>query len=187
MRDFDFFSLIKNKKKASHKKIAITLISMLVIVFIIVVAYFSSEILIIGLKVNLNSMQKYLVSDNIVKKQNMLAEKKRKLDIMKKYSALVDEINNNIESANQFNSLLFKNLEKTLPQEAFFKKISMKDREINLDGITTNRQKVAEIMHNLDKLEIFEKINMIDIAKETEDSITFKFSIKCILKDVTEK
>ncbi|SHH46283.1 PilN domain-containing protein [Tepidibacter thalassicus] len=186
MKDFNFFSPYIDANRTSRKNI---LVGTLIFALLIITASFFS----IWTSIKMKNLEKeklfyeeYLNSKDVIKKVKEINEKKRKIEVMKKYYNLVTDINLKMENADKINTTLMREVESCLPQDVFFKSITVNGLSVQIKGVSKSRTSVAELEHELKDLEIFDSVHVFNINKksseENEEFKDFTFTVKCTMK-----
>lgn len=185
MHDFNFFSGYLEKKsttsKFSHSMIAVTAI--IVTGMIGYGAYNAYHIN--DLKSQIGEQEAFLNAGSTIEKAKEIQIKKQQYELMNKYYSKADMINKSLIRQNVINSKLLEDIASTLPMELFIKNITLQEKEIQLQGVSSSRVAIAELEYNLKALGIFEKVHVNLISIEGEDSSNFTYAMKCTLKDVS--
>lgn len=184
MKDFNFFSsFIETKKASTTKYISIGLIT--VFIFLIVVGFsYVNYSKVKALENEIAELRAYLDSEEVIERLKDVEEKKRKLTVMREYFSILEEINRNIDNAYVINSELIEKVSSTFPKELFVNSIVLAQADLQMQGISNNRVAIAEFQHNLKELEVFSKVNVSTINKESEESSNYFFSMTCTFEGV---
>ncbi|KYH35326.1 fimbrial assembly protein (PilN) [Clostridium tepidiprofundi DSM 19306] len=183
MKDFNFFEpYLKNEVLSRNKRIAITVLA-IIVTFVMLIVHITNSI-------NINNQEKEIaILENMMNSKNAkeaikeLSSEEKEYDILEEYYKRVAVIKGNIISKDRINNELLDNILSTIPQKVYFNTMSMNGKGIQIQGYADSRISIAELEHNLKSLKIFSKVYIPAIStNEKEDK--FIFSITCALKDV---
>ena len=183
MKDINFFSpYIKNDNVLKKRKKIGGII--IIVLFIITMSY---SLYINHITNDLTSKQieykAYLESPNTKIKLEKINEQKRKLEIMKQYNEIVKVVNSKMNKVDNITSLLIYEIASALPQDVFFKNMSINGLEIELEGASGKRTSIGEFQHNLKSLVIFDEVHVNSIIEDKNDLKTYTFVLKFKIKD----
>jgi len=183
MKDFNFFEpYLKNEVLSRNKRIAITVLA-IIVTFVMLIVHITNSI-------NINNQEKEIaILENMMNSKNAkeaikeLSLEEKEYDILEEYYKRVEVIKGNIISKDRINNELLDNILSTIPQKVYFNTMSMNGKGIQIQGYADSRISIAELEHNIKSLKIFSKVYIPAIStNEKEDK--FIFSITCAFKDV---
>lgn len=185
MRDYNFFEhFFQKKKKANTRKAYIGILTFIIIggmgaVFLI------NILRIKNLENQIYDSKKILSSEEISIVYEKKSKGEQKLEILNTYYAYIDSLNKAILRTDYIKSDLIKTISKVVPGSVSFKSINISDRLIAMEGTSSTRVNIAEVQHNLNKLEIFDDVHVSSIILDKDDTanLSFNFSIRFKLKE----
>ncbi|HCW53494.1 MAG TPA: fimbrial protein [Clostridium sp.] len=184
MNDINFFSVYQEKDKEKNDILKYMYATLIVFSAFVLISVGVNTIRIFMLNREINNYTEKL-NDSTIQTELKEANKiNSEIDILNKYTKKLGEISENIESRDNVSNNLLISINEKIPSEIYFKNIEVKSNEINIKGISSNNDSVAEFQHNLKQMN-----NMSDVFVESldgNDSVKgeYSFQIKCILKDV---
>ncbi|SHJ82734.1 PilN domain-containing protein [Tepidibacter formicigenes] len=186
MKDFNFFSPYIDANKTSKRNNLIGILSF--ILFIMIISSFSiwTNMKIKNLEKEKASYEEYLNSEEVTKKIKEINEKNRKIEVMKKYYDSVMDINVKMVEADKINTILMGQIASSLPQDVFFKSVTIDGVSVQIKGVSKRRTSIAELEHELKDLDIFDSVHVSNISKKEqydEELNDFTFTLKCTMKD----
>lgn len=185
MKDFNFFSNFLDAKKASDRRLLTSLALITLLVVIIGVVYIYLEIKTYSLKNDIDSMEKYLKSEDVIKQIQEVQNKKTQIDIMNQYYKVLDIVDSDLANVDIIKSSLLESINKTLPQNVAFSIINFEDNTIAIQGTSTEKTPIAEFYHNLTSMGIFDNVSLNTVKNKDINANIYVFNIQCILKEVT--
>lgn len=184
MRDFNFFSSFIETKKASTAKYSFVALIIIFIIFIVGGFSYINHSKAKVLEKEIKDLKTYLEANEVVEEIKEIEEKKRKLVVMKEYFSVLEEINRSIDNAYVINSELIEKIASKFPSELFVNSMLISQDNLQMQGISNNRIAIAELQHNLKQLEVFSRVNVSTISKESEESSNFVFTMTCMFEGV---
>ncbi|WP_099190671.1 PilN domain-containing protein [Tepidibacter mesophilus] len=182
MRDFNFFSpyIDQNKKSKNNNILIFSSVIILIICMCGFTVYTNNKIK--KLEAEKAYYQEYLDSEKVVTDLKKVNEKKRKIDIMKKYYSEVSNLSIDMNKSDKINTILMDRISSKLPTNLFLKSMNIDGLNVTIQGVSMNRTSIGELEYNLKQLEIFNFVHISNINKESDESQNFTFALKCILK-----
>ncbi|HYE11627.1 MAG TPA: PilN domain-containing protein [Patescibacteria group bacterium] len=108
-------------------------------------------------------------------------ETKQRVDIIQQYMQGFAPIEAELDAKSIVSSALINKLNTALPHEVYLENMNITMESVQISGVGTSRNVIAQYEHNLLKLGIFEDV-FIDIIKiETEGGSAFEFTANCLL------
>lgn len=187
MRDYNFFDRQINLKRSVHKK-SMTIIAIIVtVVLIISGSYAAIEVTSAGIQADTTSMKVYLSSRDVSAKNDEIQEQKLKLDIMNRYFSAVKAVKADIDSVNIVKGSFLDEINKVLPKGVVLDKMSLTSTSLTLVGSAGSSMEVAELLHNLNSLGIFDSVFAGGTNKANPNIENYTFDIKCSIKGAEAK
>jgi len=183
-RDFNFFSIYVDKKQKSRRKKMIQLTSISAIILVFIIFFGINQYRIISLEEKVNELEKVVNSKERLEAIAKYNTTKKKIDLLNEYYAALTEINKKIININTINSSLLRNIEATLPGDVFITGMSATTSLLNIQGVSVNKQAIAEFQHNLKNINTIEGVHVNIINKESDESNNYIFALQCTLGDV---
>ena len=184
MRDYNFFSSIETKGGSGKKQnvVMVGAIAGLAIVAVICLLLFGVQML---LKWSISSSNAYLMANN--PKSSDLVIMQNKIEIIKKYSAYINAITNDIGGIDKINKDLLDKINSAMPRATYILNVTMKEDGIDLKVISDNKSKASELVHNMKALDIFKEVNLGSVSNEAAPATGIKINVICKYKDVVAK
>jgi type IV pilus assembly protein PilN len=194
--DFNFFSPYIAKKKNTHDRHVISIISVAVLLFIFAGSFLWNFIKINRTEKEINQMKKAISSSTTQARLREADTLSKKHDILVKYYNQVSNISNEINKKQLVSSDLMGKISSTLPQSVSLKTMSIDSQGIELQGTAGSRVNIGELQYNLKQLDVIKDVQVISINEAlsngqngtnngtTVTSNGFTFTLKCTLKDV---
>lgn len=184
MKDFNFFSSYIKVRKNSKIKNTYVLVTATSLALFFGGTFYWSNTTINSVKEDIQQMEEYLQSNKVLEDVQELNEKKRKIDIMSMYYDLALKVNRKITKVDRLGTDVLSKISDSLPEDISFKMISMDIENIQIEGMSENRVSIAELQYNLKETGLFQQVHVIEIAKESNETDSYVFALKCTLKDV---
>ena len=179
-RDMNFFSQFEGKKKEiKNKNIYIYSLITIISTFIIGTLAWNS----IGIFLAKKDIKKYeveIAKEEVKEKVLVWEDLVKKEDLLKSYNNELNIIIGNLESRAVITTKLLDKVSSTIPTEVTISAISITNKEISIQAISTDRKAIGEIENNLKNLDNIQSVYVGGIAGTEE----YTFDIKCVLKDV---
>lgn len=179
-RDMNFFAEFSTKKKTQDDGSAIlvkTLIAIVAILVVISAAYVGGNIAYCSISIS-NTKSK-LEKPDVQEKLKESDEVKAKTSSLSEYDDALSKIVSSVASRSIVSTSLINQLCSTLP-DVEITSVNIDHSAITIRGTTTNRESVAELQNNLNKVDRIESTEVSSIAGDQ----LLTFDIKCVLKDV---
>lgn len=106
------------------------------------------------------------------------------ISLLKEYDSALVDISTSVKDRDIVSYELLNNISSTLPSEVSFKTLDIKENNISIQGVATNRISVAELKHNLSQLPNMQDVYVNSINSKSAVEGEYSFDIKCVLKDV---
>ena len=182
MRDINFFSPYIKDDSSLQKRKNIFVAVIIIIIFVSGIAtafIFHKKNSLINEKLKYEA---YLNSKEVKEKIRIAQDEKRKIEVMRKYNAIVGVINSKMSTADNVNNVLLSELSSCLPQDVFMKKMDIKGLNISISGAALKRTSVGEFAYNLKELSIFEDVHVGNISQENNALKSCAFTVNCKIK-----
>lgn len=187
MKDLNFFNkYIQEKKEASRKSMIIFSI-VIAAILLIGGSYAAIEWTMLGIRMDISDMTKYINSAEIHEKQQKVNELKSKIEVMGKYKSELENATNKINEKSIIGSKLIIDMNNVFPKNIILDTVSYTSGGVLLEGKALNRIEIAMLAKNLDSLGMFFSVNTMNIQKKTDVTPAFAFQIDCKFKDVMVK
>ncbi|RKD34589.1 PilN domain-containing protein [Thermohalobacter berrensis] len=184
MNDINFFlPYIESSRRSRNRLIYYVTVTFLLITILIGI-YLTNFFRIAKLKKEINRIEEYINSEKVKEKIAEVNERKRKIELMKKYTDILIEVNGSIDKKDVITSSLFFDISSLLPKDMFFQAINLSSEEIIIQGYSQKRISIAEYEHNLKGLNYLKYVHVLNISEQDEGIYTF--TIKCLFGDVNK-
>ncbi|NEZ46558.1 PilN domain-containing protein [Clostridium niameyense] len=187
-QDFNFFKNYIGKEKQEKRNTNVIISSISILILIFIGSYFLNFIHIKNLENEIGNLEKFVNSPASKLKISTMETLEKKEKILDEYYASVKKINTNVEKRDIVNSKLLEQISKVVPGNVSFKLTSISSDGIQIQGVSENRQSIAEIQHNLKALNFIEDVQVSNINENLDENTSknYSFSLKCTLKDVDD-
>lgn len=159
MKDYNFFEYYFEKKKEKNLKYLYFSAFFLVIISTIGSTYGWSIFQIYKLQQDIASQNANIDTNKIAQQQNQINSMKKDLEILNKYNEGVKLVEGFI-GTDIIDSELLKKLSDIIPKEVTLNSMDINKQQLNIEGNALDRVKVAELEHNLKKLNIFKTVHV---------------------------
>ena len=178
--DMNFFApYVGEKKEKQNRNLYIYSVGAFLTVFILGSLVWNTTTIIL-----LNSKIKYynteLSNPEIIEKIAKYDDLNNKGNILTSYDKSVTNILSSLETREVVTSNLLDKLSSSLPSEVTFNNITINNNEISIQAVSTTRESIAEVQHNLRELKNIQDVYISGISGEE----IYNFNIKCVLKEV---
>ncbi|QZY56979.1 PilN domain-containing protein [Crassaminicella profunda] len=182
MRDFNFFEpYLSKNKKITNKKYLIPIGVFIVIIFFIIIP-------IVNL-INIKKTEEEVVSaSNIINsskdyiKVQEVEDKSRKIQEMKHKIQMLQDLEAGMNEKDIINDFLIYTIRDMVPNDLFFKMITIDPEIVEIQGIAKNKMAIAELKYNLENVKYFQDIFIPAISG---DDGSYTFTLTFTIKDVT--
>jgi type IV pilus assembly protein PilN len=180
VRDINFFRPYKSKDKSENQKyyyqiMALSIASIIVCTFSINVC----KILVLNKKIE--NYEAQLNKEEIKEKIKTSEEVNRKLDALTRYEKDLDLTMDSIEKRDIVSNQILDAISSTVPKNVNFKSMNINHEIVNIQAITTNRQAIGEIQHNLKSISCIKDAHIESISGNESVEGEYSFNIKCYL------
>ncbi|GKU26424.1 hypothetical protein CFOLD11_32510 [Clostridium folliculivorans] len=187
MNDFNFFAPYQGKQKqVVNKKIYIYTVSAVVAVFIVGTFAWNS-INVYMLNRDIDKFQNSINSPKVQAKVKEAQVLNNKLDVLNKYEGGLSKINEGMNSRSVISSELLRKINSTLPENVYFRSISVDGSSLSFQGVSKTRSAIGELQHNIKGLDIIAEGQIGNISEDDSSNGSYSFDLKCTLKDVDGK
>ena len=197
-QDYNFFALELDNKEASRKKRTLFIVLILVYLILVAGAYFLIEFAIKNAQKETDSLEAYLVSEEVVTDLQVSGEKKLEIVGLQQYDASLQNFAKYLEVNNIIGTAYMNQVTSAIPEGLFFDSISMSGPSLLIQGTAPTRQLIAEYLNNMQALDLFKDVHVSTITSVSETIVsetdvdqtvetTYTFAMSCQLKDVDEE
>lgn len=178
--DMNFFAPYQGQKKEEkNQNIYIySIISFLVVVILGSLLWNTTNIILLNRKINKYTEE--LNAPEIMEKIAKWEDIYNKTNILEEYNQGLNSIISSLKTREVVKVELLNKLSSSLPSEVTFNSINITNNEISIQAVSTNREAIGEVQHNLKNIDNIRDVYISGISG-TE---TYNFDIKCSLKDV---
>ena len=178
--DLNFFAPYQGQKKEQHNK-NIYVYSVAAFISVAIVGSFAwntGRIILLNNKIKDYNTK---LEEQVVKEKLAIWEDiSRKTDILSRYNEGLVDINNSLDTRAVVSTELLNMISSCLPSQVTFNSISIDNKQISIQAVSSSRTAIGELENNLRKLENIQDVYIGGISG-TE---SYTFDIKCVLKDV---
>ncbi len=164
MNDLNFFEPYQGKKKENRN----------VNLYIYSALFMVSSIIILSFAFNMFKLRRL---------DKEAQETNKKIELLDKYNVSLNNIYSKVRKRNNVSYDLLNKISSTVPSEVVFKSLSIESNTILIDGISSNRESIAELKHNLSELYEMEYVYVNSINNKDAVLGEYSFNIKCVLKE----
>lgn len=184
MKDINFFEPYSGQKKEKLNFKIYIYGSISVALILVIGSLTFNSIRIFMLNKEIKSYNGKLAEPKIQEQLNEAERVNSQINILTQYNESLNDISMSVKQRDIVSDILLNNISSTVPSEVSFKNLNIEGNIINIQGVSTNRVAVAELEHNLKKLNNMQDVyvNSIDNSGAVENN--YSFDIKCVLKDV---
>lgn len=178
--DMNFFAPYQGQKKEEkNQNIYIySIISFLVIVILGSLIWNTTNIILLNKKIDKYTEE--LNAPEIMEKIAKWEDIYNKTNILNEYNEGLNSIISSLKTREVVKVELLNKLSSSLPSEVTFNSINITNNEISIQAVSTNREAIGEVQHNLKNIDNIGDIYISGISGDK----TYNFDIKCSLKDV---
>ena len=178
--DMNFFAPYQGQKKEEkNQNIYIySIISFLVIVILGSLIWNITNIILLNKKIDKYTEE--LNAPEIIEKIAKCEDIYNKTSILDEYNQGLNSIISSLKTREIVKVELLNKLSSSLPSEVTFNSINITNSEISIQAVSTNREAIGEVQHNLKNIDNIADVYISGIAGDK----TYNFDIKCSLKDV---
>lgn len=178
--DLNFFAPYQGQKKEQHNK-NVYLYSVAAFLSVAIVGSFAwntGRIILLNNKIkDYNSK----LEEQVVKEKLAIWEDiSRKTDVLSRYNQGLVDINTALDTRAVVSTELLNMISSCLPSQVTFNSISIDNKQVSIQAVSSSRTAIGELENNLRKLENIQDVYIGGISG-TE---SYTFDIKCVLKDV---
>lgn len=182
-KDMNFFLQLQGKRKQSQQEgnnaLLIGFTGLVAAIIIVTLGWNIINLAISGMQIK--SYQNKLNDSEVQAKLVESDDVNLKTDTLSKYDNQITTILGAVSSREVVTTKLLNQISGTRPTGVTFSNITVKSTDLTMTGTSTSRTAIAEIEHNLGKLDCVQSVFVDSISGEETKLI---FSIKCTLKDV---
>lgn len=178
--DLNFFAPYQGQKKEQHNKnvYAYSVAAFLSVAIVGSFAWNTGRIILLNNKIkDYNSK----LEEQVVKEKLAIWEDiSRKTDVLSRYNQGLVDINTALDTRAVVSTELLNMISSCLPSQVTFNSISIDNKQVSIQAVSSSRTAIGELENNLRKLENIQDVYIGGISG-TE---SYTFDIKCVLKDV---
>ena len=183
MADLNFFEPYQGKKK-ENRNVNLYIYGTLSMVCLIIILSFTFNMFQLRrLNKNIQEYNEKLNEESIQLKLKEAEETNKKIELLDKYNISLNNIYSKVRKRNNVSYDLLNKISSTVPSEVVFKSLSIERNTIIIDGISSNRESIAELKHNLSELYEMENVYVNSINNKDAVLGEYSFNIKCVLKE----
>lgn len=183
-RDYNFFSNSLGARSSSRQKLVV--IGGVAVLFVLMVfgVYMFLNTIAGGIQDEIAGHENYLTSpDTQNQLQNVQAQRQAN-ESMRRYHEAMEGILHQMDSLAVIDSSYLNTITATLPENLYFQSLSMTHDQLQIQGYADTRMQIAEFLHNMTDLGIFEEVHISNIGTMDQESMTgFTFVMSCRLMD----
>lgn len=178
--DMNFFAPYQGQKKEEkNQNIYIySIISFLVVIILGTLIWNTTNIILLNKKIEKYTEE--LNSPEIVEKIAKWEDIYNKTNILDEYNKGLNSIISSLKTREVVKVELLNKLSSSLPSEVTFNSINVTNTEISIQAVSTSREAIGEVQHNLKNIDNIGDVYISGISGDK----TYNFDIKCSLKDV---
>lgn len=178
--DLNFFAPYQGQKKEQHNK-NIYVYSVAAFLSVAIVGSFAwntGRIILLNNKIKDYNAK---LEEQVVKEKLAIWEDiSRKTDILSRYNEGLVDINTALNTRAVVSTELLNMISSCLPSQVTFNSISIDNKQISIQAVSSSRTAIGELENNLRNLENIQDVYIGGISG-TE---SYTFDVKCVLKDV---
>lgn len=181
-KDMNFFLQLQAKKKTPEDGNNVVVYGFMGLVTALIIgtlAWNIGNLVVSGMQIK--SYENKLNDTEFQAKLNESNDVYAKADTLTKYDNQITTILSAVSSREVVTTKLLNKISSTKPTGVEFSSINVKSTEITMTGTSISTTAIAEIEHNLGKLDCVQSVFVDNITGEEPKLV---FSIKCTLKDV---
>lgn len=209
MRDFNFFSAYLDSNKKSMQKWVYGIIALGTILILTAGFMIYATITFNNMEDEIAEINLFLNSKEVLNNKLLMEQESLKNKLLTEYNTSVATLKTSIQSCSAVKSSLLETLATTLPKNTVFNSVSITGTEISIQAMAGTRTQAAELIHNLEGLNLFSKVyldNMsigtdggeqtVEAAANAVPVVTdntlqlqdgpVSFTVSCTLKEVTQ-
>lgn len=178
--DMNFFApYVGEKKEKQNKNLYIYSVGAFLAVFILgSLVWNTTSIILLDKKIEYynNELNKPDIIEKIAKYDDL----NNKQNTLTSYDKSITNIILSLKTREVVTTNLLDKLSASIPSDITFKNVTINNSEISIQAISTTREAIAEVQHNLRELNNIQDVYISGISGEE----VFNFNIKCLLKEV---
>ena len=178
--DMNFFApYVGEKKEKQNKNLYIYSVGAILALFILgSLVLNTTSIIILNNKIKYynNELSKSEVIEKIAKYDDL----NNKQNILNSYNKSITNIVYSLKTREIVTNNLLDKLSSSIPSDITFNNVTISNSEVSIQAVSTTREAIAEVQHNLRELDNIEDVYISGISGED----VFNFNIKCLLREV---
>lgn len=180
MRDINFFEPYKSRSKGENSTYYYKIIGLVVI--LLIVSTFSINISrILILEREIANYEEQLNKESIQDKVKEAEIINTQLNALTKYETDLDTVLTSVEDRDIVSNQILEDIDSTVPKNVDFKTMNINHELINIQAVTTSRQAIGEIQHNLKNISYISDVHIESISSSESLQGEYSFNIKCYL------
>ncbi len=181
-QDYNFFSVSRDLKRKTRRKIALYIILAVSYIGLVAGFYFLTEYYVDQIAEQTKEYTDFLTSAETEKTLEVIEDLKGEIQGIKSYNSRVSVVTDSIETSSLINGGTIGTITSAIPKDVSFNDMEMDSEKLLIKGFAPSRQAVAEFISNLEKTEVF--YNNFVATIETQDD-GYSFILESMLKDVS--
>ncbi len=184
LRDNNFFANSIGARSSSRAKTILFFCGILVFCAIVFGVYLFLNSIAKGIENEIERQDAFLTSEETLAGIRAVEEKRLMIESLQRYYQAMESILMELEVLSTIGTDYIAMITTTLPEDLFFQSLSMTNNQLQIQGMAPNRQTIAEYLHNMDALGIFEDVHISNIGRTSEEASEYTFVLSCRVKDV---
>lgn len=181
MKDLNFFESYLDKRKFNMDE---KLVYYWIIAFLCVFLIFftvNNQIKMRKVSKDIAELKMVTEDERITNKVQEILEAEKNVEELKISLNEIELIDANLDEASIIDNVLLESMTSRIPESVFLKSINMYPDNIEINGISQDKQSIAEFGKSLETIDGFKEVFISDLSKE---EIYYNFNINIDLKDV---
>lgn len=180
MREINFFREYRGQEKEQNNTLVYVLIATIII--FVVYTYIGNVTKIKSLQDDITRMENELMDPAMQEKVALSDEVNEKLSLLAQIEAGLVEVKSAVESRDIVSVKLLDQISSTLPSEVSFKSLNIAAGSITIQAVSSNRQAIGEVQHNLKELDSISDVYIGGISEIGGLEGEYSFDLRCVLK-----
>ena len=183
MRDFNFFRpYLDNESLSQRTRLTIVIASILIFVSMAGM-FLGNRVKMSRVANEIKQMKIILNSPKNQKIKSDLTIDTKKIKKTQQYYEDLKKVSLTVHSKDIVNSELIRKISSTTPEKVFFQSIAISDKVVQVECTSDSKISAAELLHNMNELDIFEEVVMPAINLNTDSNEGGQsFTLICTLK-----
>ena len=178
--DMNFFAPYQGQKKEKKNEniYSYSIVSFFSVVIIGSLIWNTTNIILLNKEIK--NYNEELNAPEIIEKIEKWDDIDNKTNVLEQYNEGLTNIITSLKTREVVTVELLNKLSSSLPSEVTFNSISINNKEISIQAVSSSREAIGEVQHNLKNIEDIGDVYISGISGDE----TYNFDIKCLLKDV---